>query len=549
MEKNNGGAKPKTGTSSNNSNSRQGGATGSGTSQTAGAQSRNRSPRRENGYASRFNGAGGTGAVARGLRSTRSNTASSNNNNSTNSTTTTPATTTSDRRPSMLNSVTRNRYASSNQSRNNALQNYRDYSPLRNPGRTSTRQPGTSTYSRPVLRQRNPSLSVRTAEPALLSPESPTEDLVSPTSTTRSLGTRADNSLTTRTDNSFTTRADDSNDSDSESSGSASPPLMSTYLPLRPCGINRMAANNGRGRPTSATRDAVLARELLQTEMDAMLQRDEEMARQLQDEMDMENRPSPSARPLAMFMPGGGRGRHYPSIPNRQDMGRGLRGGERGGPRRLHLSHGPDGALRMGFEPRGRGGAIRLVMGPGGVRRASDSEPGSVLSDPSPTGDEDGLASSEFDPDEQLLGGELDPPVEFLSMMNDPSLMLLMLLLRAPETLYQNDGGVDLDDYEGLWELAERIGDVRHRGISDEQLGKLQTRKFKPQLGEAEAAAAVGVSSITCQICLVDFEHGDCLRDIPCRHDFHRDCIDQWLKRNATCPICRKEVEATAGIP
>ena len=33
-------------------------------------------------------------------------------------------------------------------------------------------------------------------------------------------------------------------------------------------------------------------------------------------------------------------------------------------------------------------------------------------------------------------------------LQNDPSLMLLMLLLRAPETLYQNEAGVDLDDYE-----------------------------------------------------------------------------------------------------
>ena len=31
---------------------------------------------------------------------------------------------------------------------------------------------------------------------------------------------------------------------------------------------------------------------------------------------------------------------------------------------------------------------------------------------------------------------------------NDPSLMLLMLLLRAPDTLHQNEASVDLDDYE-----------------------------------------------------------------------------------------------------
>ena len=33
-------------------------------------------------------------------------------------------------------------------------------------------------------------------------------------------------------------------------------------------------------------------------------------------------------------------------------------------------------------------------------------------------------------------------------LQNDPSLMLLMLLLRAPDTLYQNETDVDMDDYE-----------------------------------------------------------------------------------------------------
>lgn len=84
------------------------------------------------------------------------------------------------------------------------------------------------------------------------------------------------------------------------------------------------------------------------------------------------------------------RGRHYPSIPNRMEMGRVLRGAERGGPRRLRLMHGADGTVRMGFEPRGRGGGIRLVMaGERGARRGSGagSEPGagSEASDRSPS--------------------------------------------------------------------------------------------------------------------------------------------------------------------
>ncbi|KAF9626734.1 hypothetical protein IFM89_038952 [Coptis chinensis] len=33
-----------------------------------------------------------------------------------------------------------------------------------------------------------------------------------------------------------------------------------------------------------------------------------------------------------------------------------------------------------------------------------------------------------------------------------------------------------------------------------------------------------------CYICLVEYEEGDCMRILPCHHEFHRTCIDKWLK-------------------
>ncbi|CAL5187427.1 unnamed protein product [Lathyrus oleraceus] len=43
-----------------------------------------------------------------------------------------------------------------------------------------------------------------------------------------------------------------------------------------------------------------------------------------------------------------------------------------------------------------------------------------------------------------------------------------------------------------------------------------------------------------CSICLCEYKPMDTLRSIPqCNHHFHADCIDVWLKMNATCPLCR----------
>ncbi|KAL4592750.1 hypothetical protein LXL04_005754 [Taraxacum kok-saghyz] len=48
----------------------------------------------------------------------------------------------------------------------------------------------------------------------------------------------------------------------------------------------------------------------------------------------------------------------------------------------------------------------------------------------------------------------------------------------------------------------------------------------------------------TCAICLSDYKTKESLRTIPeCHHYFHSECIDEWLKLNVTCPVCRKAPE------
>nr|KYP47610.1 RING-H2 finger protein ATL2M [Cajanus cajan] len=47
----------------------------------------------------------------------------------------------------------------------------------------------------------------------------------------------------------------------------------------------------------------------------------------------------------------------------------------------------------------------------------------------------------------------------------------------------------------------------------------------------------------TCSICISDYEESEILRMMPqCRHYFHKDCVDVWLKVHASCPICRNSL-------
>ncbi|XAR72852.1 hypothetical protein NMG60_11019630 [Bertholletia excelsa] len=49
-----------------------------------------------------------------------------------------------------------------------------------------------------------------------------------------------------------------------------------------------------------------------------------------------------------------------------------------------------------------------------------------------------------------------------------------------------------------------------------------------------------------CAVCLLEFEENDYIRTLPvCYHAFHVDCIDEWLKSHANCPLCRAAIFPT----
>lgn len=45
-----------------------------------------------------------------------------------------------------------------------------------------------------------------------------------------------------------------------------------------------------------------------------------------------------------------------------------------------------------------------------------------------------------------------------------------------------------------------------------------------------------------CPICLESFDKQTTGNKIECEHIFHKSCIVEWLKKNTTCPVCRKNI-------
>ncbi len=62
-----------------------------------------------------------------------------------------------------------------------------------------------------------------------------------------------------------------------------------------------------------------------------------------------------------------------------------------------------------------------------------------------------------------------------------------------------------------------------------------------PILGASAAVVAASAENCNeCTICLCEFEEGEVIKRLPiCLHAYHASCIDVWLRKSATCPLCK----------
>lgn len=52
------------------------------------------------------------------------------------------------------------------------------------------------------------------------------------------------------------------------------------------------------------------------------------------------------------------------------------------------------------------------------------------------------------------------------------------------------------------------------------------------------------IETENCLICMENYNYGQFKRLLPnCKHCFHKKCIDKWLKKKSSCPVCRDELK------
>ncbi|PNT49829.1 hypothetical protein POPTR_002G153400v4 [Populus trichocarpa] len=92
-----------------------------------------------------------------------------------------------------------------------------------------------------------------------------------------------------------------------------------------------------------------------------------------------------------------------------------------------------------------------------------------------------------------------------------------------------------------MFEIESRIDPEQpeHRigGLEPVLLAAIPTLRFThEEFSSAEDAQ--------CSICLGEYQEKEVLRIMPgCGHNFHLSCIDVWLRKQSTCPVCRFPIQ------
>ncbi|KAK7374345.1 hypothetical protein VNO80_07775 [Phaseolus coccineus] len=123
-------------------------------------------------------------------------------------------------------------------------------------------------------------------------------------------------------------------------------------------------------------------------------------------------------------------------------------------------------------------------------------------------------------------------------------LLFLSLFIRVCYvymTLQRDQGGNDnISD-----SIASMIHNDQNNNLTGLPFNVVKSYHTFPY-GKTNSVATMCNHDTTCAICIEDYEESEMLRMMPqCRHYFHRDCVDAWLKVNATCPVCRNPLKET----
>eukprot|EP01040_Poterioochromonas_malhamensis_P000555 gene555-594_t len=70
----------------------------------------------------------------------------------------------------------------------------------------------------------------------------------------------------------------------------------------------------------------------------------------------------------------------------------------------------------------------------------------------------------------------------------------------------------------------------------------LHEKKNQGKGGKVPIKIKVGGEVKECPICVENFECGEDIYKLPCRHIYHQNCLSRWVQSHPNCPLCRQPI-------
>ncbi|KAI9343613.1 hypothetical protein BDR26DRAFT_933138 [Obelidium mucronatum] len=84
----------------------------------------------------------------------------------------------------------------------------------------------------------------------------------------------------------------------------------------------------------------------------------------------------------------------------------------------------------------------------------------------------------------------------------------------------------------------------------DNMAAKREVLLLPSRMWKALEASDSHEAEVSCPICLDEYQVTDSLRILPCKHEFHAKCVDQWLTTVVnTCPLCKQSISKPKALP
>ncbi|XP_072019809.1 uncharacterized protein [Amphiura filiformis] len=189
---------------------------------------------------------------------------------------------------------------------------------------------------------------------------------------------------------------------------------------------------------------------------------------------------------------------------------------------------------------------IRLTLGPSGA------DIGRLLSARNQDGPSSSGATGSGTSNEEELGMQIaligsplmSPPVDLTTI---PPRLLLSFLLQGRRELGNEFVELVLENLllsilaRHMMEVGGQVGGSgAHPPATQEMIDKLEG--FIVEQSHVD-------EDLNCAICHVEYELSEKLSKLPCSHFFHPTCITIWLKKSATCPVCRFKLTRPSETP